>query len=264
MRTTVAVLAAVSLVFALAACNNGNDAAAAEGFAPNQTAEAYIYIHGGYVGQAVATTDGDGNLSVELDEAFLPHDLAAVDMDSDEWNEDNTVYYVRRGSEVRVAKYIEYDGTVYVGTTVGGSVTYVEADDDGEPAGGQDLELLIIFGQDSMAAYYDNIQNGRFGIMTEFGGDVEPVTTTQYGKVTKRGSDYWDRGLGWHGNIYAIEEFIEEEGFAFNLADMQRLDADDDDMEYWQVADAVTGATLTDFKDYFILAQAAAAQLERN
>ena len=264
MRTTVAVITAVLLMFAFTACNNGNDVAEAEGFAPNQTAEAYIYIHGGYVGQAIAATDGDGNLSVELDEAFLPHDLAAVDMDSDDWTEDNTVYYVRRGSEVRVAEYIEYDGTVYVGTTVGGSVTYVEADGNGDPAGGQDLELLIIYGQDSMAAYYDNIRNGRFGVMTEFGGDVDPVTTTAYGMVTKRGSDYWDRGLGWHGNIHAMEEFIEEHGFEFNLDDMQRLDADDDGMQYWQVADAVTGATIVDFKDYFILAQAAAAQLERN
>ncbi len=257
------IIAVTLFAFALVACNNG-EAETATGFAPNQEAEAYLYIHGGYVGQAIASTDSDGELSIRLDEAFMPHTLAEVDLDEDAWSEENTVYYVQRGNEVRVAEYVEYDGTTYVGTTVGESLTYVEADENGEPAGNQDLELQIIYGQDSMAHYFDVIQNGGFGIMTEFGGDVTPVTSTDYNQVTKRGSGYWDFGeLGWQGNIDAIEEFITEEGFHYNLADMQRLDEDDEGLRRWEVADAVTGATLSDFKDYFINAQMALAQLER-
>lgn len=262
------IAAAIALLFAGGAGQafaGGGQEEAGSQFAPNQTADAYIYIHGGYVGIATASTDAQGALSVELDEAFLPHTLAAVDIDADEWNEDNTVTYVQRGDENFVAKFVEYDGTTYVGTTVGGSVTYVAADDEGEPVGGQDLELLILDTQDTMAQYVDSIQDGGFGIMTEFGGMVEPVTTTSYGQVTKRGSEYWNFGLGWQGNIDAIEEFIAENGWNHNLDDMSRAQEEDEDgSRYWSVADAVTGATLSDFKDYFINAQMAIAQLERN
>ncbi|TVQ25410.1 MAG: hypothetical protein EA383_08240, partial [Spirochaetaceae bacterium] len=205
-------------------------------------------------------------VSVELDEAFLPHTLAAVDIDAAEWNEDNTVYYVTRGNQNRVARWVQYNGTTYVGTTVGNSVTYVTADSDGNPSGNQDLELLIIHGQDSMANYVASIQDGGFGVMTEFGGTVEPVTTTGSGQLTKRGSNYWAFGaLGWQGNIEAIEEFIDENGWNFRIADMSRAAEEDaDGLRRWSVADAVTGATLSDFKDYFINAQMALAQLERN
>ncbi|MFP4508511.1 MAG: hypothetical protein ACLFNQ_00130 [Spirochaetaceae bacterium] len=260
-----ALLVAITFALVLAGCDNGSTEAAGPEFAPDQTAEAYIYIHGGYVGQAIASTNSDGEISVELDEAFLPHTLAAVDLEEDEWNEDNTVSYVVRGSENFVAKYIEYNGTNYVGTTVGTSVTYVEADEDGEPAGQQDLELLIIRDQGSMAEYFDVIQDEGFGIMTEFGGSVEPVTTTSYGQVTKRGSSYWNFGLGWQGNIDAIESFIAENGFNYNLDDVSRAEEpNDEDLRPWSVADTVTGATLSDFTDYFALAQMALAQLERN
>ncbi len=258
-------LIAIAIVLVLAGCGNGETEAAGPAFAPNQTAEAYIYIHAGYVGQAIASTNAQGEVSVQLDEAFLPHTLAAVDIDAAEWNDDNTASYVVRGNRNFVAKYVVYNGTTYVGTTVGTSVTYVSADDQGNPAGNQDLELIIIRSQDSMADYFSSIQNGGFGIMTEFGGSVQPVTTTSYGQVTKRGSSYWNFGLGWQGNIDAIEEFIDENGWHFNLDDMSRAaEADANDQRLWSVADAVTGATLSDFKDYFINAQMALAQLERN
>ena len=268
MRKAIFIAAAITLIFASGAGQlfaGGGQEEAGSAFAPNQTADAYIYIHGGYVGIVTARTDAQGAVSVEFDEAFLPHTLAAVDMEADEWNEDNTAWYIVRGGQNYVAKYVEYNGTTYVGTTVGESVTYVAADEDGEPAGGQDLELLILRGQDSMAQYVDSIQNGGFGIMTEFGGAVEPVTTTSYGQVTKRGSEYWNFGLGWQGNIDAMEEFIAENGWDYNLDNMSRAaEEDEDGNQYWSVADAVTGATLTDFKDYFINAQMAIGQLERN
>lgn len=256
---------AIAIVFVLAACGNGAPEATGPEFAPNQTTEAYIYIHGGYVGIATARTNAQGEPSVELDEAFLPHTLAAVDIDADEWNEDNTAWYIVRGNQNYVAKYVEYNGATYVGTTVGTSVTYVAADEDGNPSGGQDLELIIVRDQDSMADYVESIQNGGFGIMTGFGDTVQPVTTTAYGQVTKRGSSYWDFGLGWQGNIDAIEAFIEENGWNFNIADMSRAaEPNDDDQRLWSVADAVTGATLSDFPDYFMNAQMALVQLERN
>jgi len=254
MRTLITVLVASLALVALVGC--GNDAEPPTGYAPDQTAESYAYVHGGYVGQAVVTTTDEGGFEVTLDEAFLPHTLAIVDMDSDDWNEDNTVFYVQRGNEVRVAKWIAYDGTNYTGVTVGSALAYVESDDEGNPAGGTILEKNIIRNEANMAAWYDNIADGEFVTFTEFGGQGSPVTTTSYGSLFKRGSSYWTNGLTWQGNMDAIEEAAEENGVGFTLDEMVRGDSD------WRLADAGTGATASDFKDYFSLIQTAVARLE--
>ncbi|MFW5737380.1 MAG: hypothetical protein ACOCYX_00570, partial [Spirochaetota bacterium] len=77
MRTLTILIAVMAAVFMLASC--GSDAEAPTGFVPDQSVEAYAYVHGGYVGQVVATTDDEGEFSVTIDEAFLPHTLAIVD-----------------------------------------------------------------------------------------------------------------------------------------------------------------------------------------
>ena len=255
MRTFVTILVAALAVVALVGCGQ-EEVAAPTGFAPNQTVEAYGYTHGGYVGQAVVTTDAEGAISVEIDEAFMPHTLGIVDMESDDWNEDNTVSYIQRGDEVRVAQYVSYDGTTYVGTTVGGAMIYVEADENGEPAGGQDLEQIIIRNQGRMAAYYDIILDGGFAVYTEFGGSPMVVETTSYGSLTKEGSEYWNFGIGWQGNIDAIEEAAVEFGTGYSLDEMTRGDDN-----FWSLADATTGATASDFIDYFNLVQNAVGRL---
>ncbi len=237
---------------------------AQSGYMPGQTAEAYAYTHGGYVGRATVEVLSDGSLDVEIDEAFLPHTLAIVDMDSAEWSRANTAYYLSRGNEVRVAKYVEYDGTIYVGSTVGASLTYVEAGDSGEPVGGQDLELLILQNQETMAAYYENIRSGRFKVLTAFRATPNTVTETGYGGVTKASSPgYWNFGQTWQGNIDAIEEFIEEYGAEFSRSEMERAEeANADGLKLWSVADTVSGATNSDFPQYFQLVQAAVGKLK--
>jgi hypothetical protein len=250
-------LAAIALV----GCGGGgNQAAAPTGFAANQSVEAYSYTHGGYVGQAIAETDGEGNLEVTIDEAFLPHTLAGVDFESDQWTEENTATYTVRDEVNYVARWVEYEGTVYVGTTVGTTLVYVPANDEGNPAGdvNQDnLEMSIIRNEDTMSAWYDNIAEGSFATYTEFGGEATPVETTQYGSLTKRGSSYWDFGLGWQGNMDAIEDAAEEYGVRFSLDEMVRTDEGT-----WNLADATTAATASDFPDYFGVVQKAVARLE--
>lgn len=256
MRTFVPVLVTALALVALVGC--GNDAAAPTGFAPGQTTEAYAYVHGGYVGKATVTTDDEGSIDATLDEAFLPHTLAVVDMESDEWNEDNTAFYVSHGRESRVAKWISYDGTNYTGVTVGTAVVYVESDEEGNPAGGATLEKSIIRNEANMAAYWDGIGNGAFQVYTEFGGSGSTVSTTSYGSLYKRGSSYWaDRGKTWEGNMEAIQEAAEQYGVGYALDEMTQ----NNDNE-WQLADATTGATASDFRDYFSMIQLAVARLE--
>ncbi len=255
MRSFISVLAAALVLVVLVGCGS-EEVAAPTGYAPDQTAEAYQYVHGGYVGKAVVETDAEGTISVTLNEAFLPHTLAAVDIEAAEWNEDNTASYVSHGDTTYVAKYVSYDGTTYVGTTVGTAITYVEAGENGEPVGNQDLELLIVRNQATMAAYYDGIADGAFQIMTEFGGDAMPVTTTSYGSLYKRGSSYWDFGKTWLGNIEEVEAAAEANGVRYALDEIAK------DGDTWTVADATTGATLSDFKDYFNMIQLASTRLK--
>jgi hypothetical protein len=259
MRKTIVLGIALVLLVSLMGCGGDSDDAAVGGYAPNQEAVAYAYTHGGYVGRAIVTVDAEGDMTAELDEAFLPHTLAEVDMESGEWTNDNTVFFIQRGEEVRVAKFISYDGTTFVGTTVGGAMIYLEAGENGEPVGTQDLEQQILRNQTTMATYYDGIGDGAFAVMTEFGGSPMVVTTTGYGGLYKRGSTYWNFGIGWQGNIDAIEEFVAENGAGGTLDEMvQNSD------NVWEVADAETGATASDFKDYFGLIQAAAGRLTLN
>jgi hypothetical protein len=257
MRRLSLILIAAIAVMAIVGC--GGDAAVATAYAPNQSVEAYSYVHGGYVGRATATTDGEGNVEYILDEAFLPHTLASADLESDEWNEDNTAFYQVRGEVNHVARWVSYNDTMYVGDTVGTTLVYVPANDQGEPAtdvNKDHLELSILDSESSMAAYWESIQDGGFAVYTEWGGDPQTVTTTNYGSLTKRGSEYWNFGLGWQGNMDAIQEAAVENGVSFSLDEMERTD------DGWQLADATTSATASDFPDYFKLIQLAEARLD--
>lgn len=252
-------LAAALVSLAVIGCG-GEEPAAPTGYAPSQSVEAYAYVHGGYVGKAEVSTDAEGAISANINEAFLPHTLGIVDIESDEWNEDNTVTYVIRGNNVYVARHVAYNGTDYVGNSVGSALVYIEADEQGNPAGGTPLEMMIIRNEENMENWWNSIGDGGFAIFTEFGGESMPVTTTPYGSVYKEGSSYWaagSRGLGWQPNMDAIEEAAVEYGVSYTPDEMNR-GADNQ----WTLADATTGATASDFKDYFSLIQLAAARLE--
>jgi hypothetical protein len=101
-------------------------------------------------------------------------------------------------------------------------------------------------------------------VLAEFGGEPIPVTTTSYGGLTKKNAPgYWDSGLTWLGNMEAIESFIEENGGQYSLSQMARATEENSaGLKVWSVADAVTGATNSDFKDYFGLVQTALGRLK--
>ena len=124
MKRILFVLLVVIVSVFLAACGSGGSGSGDQGevsgpYLPDQRAEAYAYTHGGYVGKAVVTVGADGSLGVDIDEAFLPHTLALVDIESDQWSEANTVSYVSHGSENHVAKYVQYNDKLYVGVSTG-------------------------------------------------------------------------------------------------------------------------------------------------
>lgn len=255
------------LIFVLGSCsNNGGEGEIRGAYAANQSQTAYSLTHGGYVGRAVITIDSKGKVSVDIDDAFLPHVLAVVDYEDDQWSDDNTVKFISHGDELYVAKYVEYNGVIYVAVSIGEGFIYVEADENGMPLNSLDLEFKIIRNQKTMAQYFDIVPKGKFKILDAFDGKATPITTTPNGGLTKKTSPgYWNFGQTWVGNIEAIEEFIEKNGVQFNLSDMKRAEEPNKDgLKFWSVTDAITGATNADFKDYFGLVQSAAGRLKTN
>ena len=271
MKKILVFLLAIIIIAGFAGCSgkssevSGEDSGITCAYAPNQSTIAYSYIHGGYVGRAEVKTNENGDISVSFDEAFLPHVLASVDIEAAEWTENNTIMFDSHG-DVYAAKYIEYNSKVYIGISTGKGISYVAADETGEAAGNTDLEKMIIRDQASMATFYTVVPAGMFKTFTEFGGMASPITTTSYGGPTKKTSPgYWAFGQTWIGNITAIENFIAENGIQFNLSKASKAKEENaEGLKLWSVADTVTGATNSDFKEYFGLAQYAAGKLTTN
>lgn len=261
------ILLVVFLMIALTGCNKGNGGSANKGdYAVNQSQTAYGLTHGGYVGKAVITVNEAGEISVDIDDAFLLHVLALVNIEEEKWNENNTVSFLSHGEEKHVAKYIEYNDVVYIAIAVGEGFTYVEADGEGMAYGSVDLEREILKNQASMAQYYELVPKGKLKVLDGFNGQATAVITTSYGGLTKKAAPgYWNFGQTWVGNIEEIEKFIEKNGVQFSLNDMvHATEPNEDGLKFWTVADAVTGATNVDFKDYFGLVQLAAGRLKTN
>ena len=235
----------------------------------DQSVEAYGFTHGGYVGQVTIVVT-NGVVDVEINEAFLPHTLAAVKLSTESaptvWNETNTLTTGGKS----YALYIMLDEKTYKALdTEAGIVIYSVVDAEGAVKTGKwdvkNLEMNIITNEMNMKAYYDALNNDGFKLLKSF-GDTSPVVITE-GQFKEGNPDYWqpsDGKLGWQANIDATEAFLEENGAAFDTLAFTKVLTTVDGVEdtYWQILDSVAGATNSDFQDYFQLAQAAFGQLE--
>jgi cell division protein FtsB len=236
---------------------------------PNQSVEAYGFTHGGYVGQVTIVVT-DGELDVEINEAFMPHSLAEVTLstetDPTDWDETNTLTI----GSTSYALYIMYDGDMFKALqTDAGLLVYSQVDETGTLLTGRwdikNLEMAIIRNDGSMKAYYDALNAGEFKLMTSL-DDTSPTVLTD-GLFKDGNPDYWQPfpgSLGWQANIDALEAFLEEHGAAFDTLAFTQVETTVNGVEdtYWQVVDSIAGATNSDFQDYFQLAQAAFGQLE--
>lgn len=235
----------------------------------DQTVEAYGYTHSGYVGQVVIVVT-DGVVDVEINEAFLPHTLAAVTLSTTEaptvWDETNTLTI----GTSSFALYIMYNGDVFKAlATEAGLLVYSIVDETGALKTGRrdikNLEMSIIKDDSTMKAYYDALNGGEFKLLKSF-GDTSPIVVDEY-QFKDGNPNYWQAGgdkLGWQANIDALEAFLEEFGAAYDTLEFTQVTATVNGVEdsYWQVVDSIAGATNSDFPDYFQLAQAAFGQLK--
>jgi len=235
----------------------------------DQSVEAYGFTHGGYVGQVTIVVT-DGVLDVEMNEAFLPHTLAEVDLSTVEnptdWDETNTLTI---GSKSYVL-YIMYNDAMFKATvTDAGVLVYSEVDETGafKTSRGDvtNLEMTILKNDTNMKEYYDVLTDGGFKLLKSM-GDTTPIVVSE-GQFKDGNPNYWPAGgdrLGWQVNIDALEAFLEENGAAYDTLAFTTVTATVNGVEdnYWQIVDTIAGATNSDFQDYFQLAQSAFGQLE--
>lgn len=235
----------------------------------DQSVEAYGYTHGGYVGKVTIVVT-DGVVDVEINEAFLPHTLAAVTLSTlsapTVWNETNTLTIGLSS----FALYIMYNNVVYKALqTEAGLLVYNVVDETGALKTGRfdvkNLEMNIIKNDSTMKAYYDALNAGEFKLLKSF-GDTTPIVVSE-NQFKDGNPNYWQPStgsLGWQANIDTIEAFLEANGAAFDTLAFATVLATLNGVEdnYWQIGDIVTGATNADFQDYFQLAQTAFGQLE--
>jgi hypothetical protein len=146
----------------------------------------------------------------------------------------------------KFAKYVQVGDIVFTaGSKPDGYILYTS------PATG---DVLSYFDKDeaNMAWFFDEMRAGNFWLLKKVGNGFEKVDIAAFFKdapgapiakgksQNKKVRQHWDQ---WVPNIHKIEIFFKRNGFVPG-AFSQGKDG------VWSVADAVTGATIVEFKEY--------------
>ncbi len=244
MKKVFALLFAFTLVITLGACGRDDEL--------EVLYDGYALVHGHYVGVVNIEVDEDGIITdIMLDEYYLPYNWAKVSADHAE--EDDVLHVVQRGNDVYYAKYIMIGDKLFTGT-VAAAGSYVDY-----TAEGVDDFYAWIDDEENANWYVHQIQDENFFLANADGteSDYERVDANSNEAMTKSESNYWRFGaLGWLGNVEeTIAAFV---GMALTEeVTMVRDDEGTDATNLWTVNDAVTGATWSDFPDYYEVIQRA-------
>jgi len=234
MKKVLALLFAFTLVVTLGACGRSEDEWLYDG---------YAHVHGHYVGVVNIEVDEDGVIeSIWLDEYYLPYHWARVS--ADHAGNDDVLEVTMRGNTVYFAKYIKIGDKLFTGAP-SASGSYVEYTADGI----DDFYAWIDI-EENANWYVNRVQAEEFYLANEDGSesDYERVEANSNAGMTKSSTDYWrrDDALGWDGNV---EETIA--AFVGAVLPQDPTLTRDSESGLWSVNDAETGATWSDFPDYF-------------
>lgn len=229
---------------ALAACNG------------DKKATAYGLVHGHYVGEVTVTVANDKVKDVKIEEYFLPYSWAKVS------NEPGDLVVVVDGSKgaSNYAKYIKIGDKLFTAEVLGEAKSQTinyKAD------GVANLEEYVKT-HDNAKWYVDQVKADKFFVANASGVKETTLTrndATSNTSMKKSESGYWPKGdkypLGWSGNVEAmIEAFVGEKLTATETTK-------DATSKKWSFGTVETGATLTDFADYYKLAKAAYEQASK-
>lgn len=236
-------LVALTLVAALtlAACNG------------EKKATAYGLVHGHYVGEITVEVASNGTVkTVSIEEWFLPYNWAKVTV-ADTANVPADVLAVDGSRAVSYyAKYVKIGDKLFTGAVSGAAkaqvITYSSRDIT-------NIETWVK-DHDNAKWYVDQIKDEKFFIAKVDGTENTALVRSDANSNTsmkKSDSGYWtgdNYPLGWAGNVEAMVT-------AFVGTKMAATEAQLVKDGTWKIADVTTTATLSDFADYYLLAQAA-------
>ena len=250
----------------LTLANNGNvvEASFDEYFLPYswakvdefKSAKGYGLVHGHYVGVVDLTIANNGNVvAIKVDEYFLPYSAAKVVVaDPENLPADVVAVATARGTNY-YAKFFSVDGILFEGTVSGeGTAQIITYAADGI----DDIEVWV---QDEANArrYAEAVEAGLVYIARPDGWPASYQMADASAKQSMKKSEttYWtgpNWPLGWKGNMAAFEEAV----IGTKLdADLENIVKNQEG--FWTIGDIVTGATMTDFIDYYEVAQRAHA-----
>lgn len=230
------------------------------------TATSIGIVHKKYIGEVLTITDGAGGLKkIQFDEIFTPDDWKGAKL-ADVTNGVATTYSPNK----HVFNYLKVGDKAFklVVSADGATVKYEEINNGAI----KDLQVYVLENDANIKWYYDcavNYQCATLKVDNSAATDkvlftdgtdklVQNAKASYSGvfSLRKRYSSYWDissgsvsTGLGWRGNIEAMENYLYTYGFDYDETQATK------DGSFFVLNGIKTGATLTDFKDYMKLAK---------
>jgi hypothetical protein len=220
----------------------------------------YRRVHGDhYLGVAEIVVDKDGKVvTVDFEEYFLPYNAAQIGtvgtVSEDVLNANDVIIAgdpTKANTKV-YAKYFKVKSLLFTGSWTSGDPVYKTAD-------GIDLNDWVDQ-EENAKAYVEAVENKEIFIATAAGQRHATYKASGNAGISfaKSASGYWapsaDRPLGWGGNMRALKLALIGTDFSIEQGHQNENDATD---KYWYLGDSKTGATVTDFNDYYDLARLA-------
>ena len=255
MKKLIAIFFVALLAFGLAACTEEQEPSYSYGYGVG-----YGLVHGHYVGVAKVVVDKDDKVvNVQFEEYYLPYNTAQIVLTDEQkaaLPADALAVIGARGTSY-YAKYVSVNGTLFTGTVSGESgsqsIKY-------SASGIADLEVWVET-EANAKAYVEAVEAGLVFNANANGTKSDYVKANANAKLgdTKSTTGYWTWNatassfypLGWGGNMAAIAEALV--GTTMNATEADLVKG----TTTWSIGDIATSATLSDFTDYYFLAQVA-------
>ena len=224
-------------------------------------ATGYGIVHKDYVGMAEMTVIDGKVARVLFDEAFLPYTWAQVKVAGETVPSDVLEYTNSKGATVYNGKYIKIGDKLFTGS-VREKVLVVKnvSGEDIEVAnqkvkysadGIDDLYTWLKASEANCEWYVNELKAGKAYVAKQ-DGQKASYEFNNMGGFFKSSTNYWAAGsvgLGWAENLRALAIAIQGTNMSTALTKIVKEEGT------WKIDNTVSKATLTDFKDYYVVAQ---------
>lgn len=220
------------------------------------TASGYGLVHGHYVGEVTVTVKGGLVTSAKVEEYFLPYNFAKVD--ATHKDREDVLEADSRGSAVYYAKYVKVDDILFTGEVTGeeGSRTVVY-----KATGINNIEEWVKT-EANAKKYVEAVKANKVFIADSTGAKHTVLTTVDANaknSMQKSKSGYWPKpengsNLGWAANM---AEFVKD--ITGTKVDGTVEVTQENGKNVIKINGVKSGATATDYKDYYEVAKRAYA-----